>query len=354
MAFVTGLWLLDAPGSALNNRGLVGGQTDNVVEVKKAAAVDGFYPYVSAQAMRYWLRTTLEHSPDILWNASPILREAKVVYTDANPVTYDDDDLFGYMRAQGKSQTARQSRQQAAELPTGVEGEVTRISPLRVSPVMALAPTRVTLDYGTASRHEGAAVPYEHEFYRAVLRGLVSIDLCSAGTFTYTARSGFRNLDPIRVEQAKTQGLEHLPEKNAYRLAAKERVRRVTSLLQGFARLMGGAKLATHYTDVTPVALVAAVIKGGNNPFQYVVRASGREPLQGQPQALRQAVEVWGDQFLSPVYFGWTAGFHDEVGAELAGELLSAPVPSGVVKGHPREVLMTLCADLAANPGWLN
>lgn len=352
MAFVTGMWLLNAPGSALNNRGTVGGTVDNVVEVKKVSAPDGIYPYVSAQAARYWLRTTLEVADDIEWHASPLRREAKVVYTDANPLRWDDDDLFGYMRAPGKNADAKKSRGEGTQLPTAIEGEVTRISPLRLSPLLSLGPVRVARDWGTASRHDGDPVPYEHEFYRAILRGLLSLDLRSAGTFTTTARSGFRNLDPVRVAQAKEQGLRELGN-DAYRLGDEERLRRVSSLLTGFARLTGGAKLAAHYTDVTPVALLFAVMRTGNNPFQYAVAAADHSVVRSQPSAVSQAIETWRDQIVSPVYLGWTAGFHDEVGSALADAVRASAGDAGAVVGQPRTVLGRLVEDLARNPAWL-
>ncbi len=34
-------------------------------------------------------------------NQSPVFREDKVAYTDANPLLYAEDDVFGYMRAPG-------------------------------------------------------------------------------------------------------------------------------------------------------------------------------------------------------------------------------------------------------------
>src|SRR5215208_634135 len=102
MAFVTGLTLIDAPASALNNLGSIpGARTDNTVGVKVIKAKDGSYPYVSAQAFRYWLRTTLEGA-DFGWRSAPIYREEKVAYTDANPLLWWDDDLLGYMRAPSK------------------------------------------------------------------------------------------------------------------------------------------------------------------------------------------------------------------------------------------------------------
>lgn len=219
---------------------------------------------------------------------------------------------------------------------------------------MALSPTRVTLDFGTASRHVGDPVPYEHEFYRAVLRGLISLDLGSAGTFTYTDRSGFRNLDAVRIRIAEERLLEHLPKERAYRMPLDVRVRRCSTVLQGLGTLMGGAKLATHYTDVTPAALVLAVVKGGNNPFQYTVAAGTREPLRAEPKSLVQAIETWRDQLLSRVYLGWTAGFYDTVHETLLNGLAKAGLTREVVTGHPRRVLGDLAADLASRSGeWL-
>ena len=90
MAFVTGLLLIDAPASALNNLGSIpGARTDNTVGVKVIKSKDGTYPYVSAQAFRYGLRTTLEGT-NLGWQAAPIYREEKVAYTDANPIFYSN------------------------------------------------------------------------------------------------------------------------------------------------------------------------------------------------------------------------------------------------------------------------
>jgi CRISPR-associated protein Cst2 len=213
MAFVTGLLLIDAPASALNNLGAIPGEREeNTVGVKMITTKTGNFPYVSAQAFRYWLRTTLEQRvPE--WRASPIFREEKIAYTDANPIRYWDDDLFGYMRAPGKADTARKSREQISSLEdaTPVKETVTRASPFRVSTLVSIAPVNPTSDFGVMSRHEGNPVPHEHQFYRTTLKGLFSLDLWACGTFSYRNRTGFRNLDDERVRLvADVPGVEHL------------------------------------------------------------------------------------------------------------------------------------------------
>jgi CRISPR-associated protein Cst2 len=64
MSHVTGVLIVDAPASALNNAGKdEEARSDNAVAVKFIRTPEGRYPYVSAQAVRFWLRTALARSP---------------------------------------------------------------------------------------------------------------------------------------------------------------------------------------------------------------------------------------------------------------------------------------------------
>lgn len=358
MPFVAGMILLDAPSSALNNSGANPTvRTDNAVATKMIRTKQGGFPYVSAQAFRYWLRSTLENDDGIEWRAAPVYREAKVAYTDANPIEWWDDDLFGYMRAEGKSEAARARRQTDTSRAGATETKagITRVSPFRVSTFVAIAPSGVTDDFGTMSRHDGDPVPHEHQFYRTTLKGLFSLDLERSGTFTYVDRTGYRNLDEIRRNLAVQEGLEHLEEIKAYRLSPDQRIRRVASLLRGLGVISGGAKQALHYTDVTPAMIFASVLKGGNNPLQYIVDADAQGLPRLNEDALKEMVDVWGDQMLSPLYIGWVRGFHDAQRLRLESALSGLDLPHNSIIGHPRLVLGRLAEDFSveANAGWL-
>ena len=360
MAFVTGLLLIDAPASALNNLGSIpGARTDNTVGVKVIRAKDGVYPYVSAQAFRYWLRATLENG-DWGWEKAPIFREKKVAYTDANPILYWDDDLLGYMRAPSKKTDAVEARaadeSRAAETPT--IDTVTRVSPFRVSTLVSIAPANITEDFGVMSRHEGDPVPHEHQFYRTTLKGLYSLDLHASGTFSYRQKTGFRNLDDTRIELAKEKGLEHLEAEKSYRLTQTERLERVCALFEGLAHLEGGAKQTLHYTDVTPALTVFAITKGGNHIFSHVVGANGRGLPEIKLEALREALTVFANELLSPVYIGWIAGYLDEERAKLEAALreggMLADFADKICIAHPREAYQQLIEDLKKHPEWLD
>ena len=363
MAFVTGLMLIDAPASALNNLGNVSGRFfDNVAGVKMISTKEGAYPYVSAQAFRYWLRITLEQA-GLGWQSAPIYREKKVAYTDANPIEWWDDDLFGYMRAPSKKASAKEEREadesRADETPT--TDTVTRAAPFRVGTLVSIAPVKIVEDWESMSRHEGDPVPYSSQFYRATLKGLFSLDLSASGTFWYRNKTGFRNLDDVRIKKAEEAGLKHLEEEKAYRLPNEDRIKRITTLFEGLAQLEGGAKQTLHYTDVAPVLTILAVTKGGNHIFGHVIGANARGLPELKIEALKESLTVFKENLLSNVYVGWVQGYLDE---ERAKFLTALDSEKGVLKDfadvirikHPREAFLALVEDFkkTENAGWLD
>ncbi|MDH7578367.1 MAG: type I-B CRISPR-associated protein Cas7/Cst2/DevR [Bacillota bacterium] len=363
MAFVTGLLLIDAPASALNNLGqMEGAMMDNAVGVKFIRTREGAYPYVSAQAFRFWLRRTLEQGP-WGWRSAPIYREEKIAYTDANPIRWWDDDLFGYMRAPSKKASAVAARESDGMLEglTPVVETVTRVSPFRVSTLVATAPVRLVNDFGVMARHEGDPVPHEHQFYRATLQGLFSLDLHAAGTFSYRHKTGYLNLDEERIKEAKEKKLQELPGEKAYRLPGEERLKRINALLEGLAHLEGGAKQTLHYTDVTPDLLMLAVTRGGNHVFGHVIGADDYQLPVVKIQALRESLTVFEDDILSRVYVGWVQGYRDEERARFEaalenneGEDALGPWKEKIMIAHPRQVLQELVKDLNNHPEWLD
>jgi len=375
MAFVTGLMLIDAPASALNNMGQIPGEADqNAVGVKAIRTKEGSFPYVSAQAFRYWLRTTLGQTQP-KWKAAPVYRETDIAYTAADPIEYWDDDLFGYMRSPATSPTAKKARQSDPKyqgltpLETDAKGQektVTRVSPFRVSTLVSLAPVSLTEDFGVMARQESTSevdefpVIHRHQFYRATLKGLFSLDLHVGGTFWYRSKTGFRNLDRVRIEKAQQGDLEDLAKREgdkkemAYRLPLSQRLERITTLFEGLAVLDGGAKQTLHYTDVAPALVVMAVTKGGNHIFGHIVGANGRGLPEIKIDALKEALAVFKDEILSDVYVGWVRGYLDDERAKLEA-FAATKEDSHIVIKHPREAFAALIEDLkkADHAAWL-
>lgn len=360
MSHVTGIFIVDAPASALNNAGKNDdARTDNAVAVKCIKTPEGGrYPYVSAQAVRYWLRTQLAQENG--WTPSPVFREAKVAYTDAEPTAYAEDDLFGYMRAASKSgdekKAAKRAEIAAKSTPVDPEiGEVTRVSPFRVGTLVSTAPVRLVDDFGTMARAEGDPVPHEHQFYRAHLKAPFGIDLAAAGTFFDSKRVGFKNVDKARIESAKKAGATEVTVRGfpAWRLPLATRQARTAMLVRAIGKLEGGAKQTLHLTDTSPAVLVFAVLKHGNQPFLRLFMEGDDGTTVLREDVLKEALQVFGKDILSDVYIGWAKGFLDRERARLDA-LVAAPEGTHGKKihvGHPREIAEAFAQAIEGSAG---
>jgi len=292
---IVGFMLVDAPHSALNNAGAdAGDRTDNIVRVKSIRRGRKVYPYVSGQALRYWWRDTLEKKCE--WELSPIVREKKIAFTNANPIDFDDDDVFGYMRA----------------LKAKEGGTVTRISPLKTSPLISVIGQSPTQDFGVMARHEGDPVPYEHEFYSTVLKGIFSLDLDSVGVFYSEEKTGYKNMYPDLVENAEEKGLTTDEDAKKWTMPDDIRVKRAQNVIEALPYLQGGAKLTSHLTDVSPKFIILAAIDGGNHIFMNIAKeVEGEATIDFD--ALKEVINEYSDSLLTDIYIGRRKGFLDEL-----------------------------------------
>jgi len=292
---IVGFMLVDAPHSALNNAGAsAGDRTDNIVRVKSIRRGRKVYPYVSGQALRYWWRETLEDK--FGWKMSPIIRETKIAFTQANPIDYDDDDVFGYMRALKKSEG----------------GTITRISPLKNSPLISVMGQTPTQDFGVMSRHEGDPVPYEHEFYSTVLKGIFSVDLDTLGVFDSTERTGYRNMYPKLEDIALEKGLNKDEDNGKWKMPENIRLKRAQEIIKALPYLQGGAKLTSHLTDVSPKFIVLVAIDGGNHIFMNIAKEENGEPII-DIEAFEEVIKEYSDSLLTDIYIGRRTGFLDSL-----------------------------------------
>lgn len=95
-----------------------------------------------------------------------------MAFTEANPLTYADDDIFGYMRASKDDE-----RDESGEVVKDKKGNakqidvsVTRVSSLKNSILTSVTPIKLINEFSTMARQEGDAVPYEKQSYSTVLK----------------------------------------------------------------------------------------------------------------------------------------------------------------------------------------
>lgn len=308
---VIGFVLIDAPHSALNNSGTDAGErTDNAVKVKTIARGSNLYPYVSGQAWRYWWRSTLESK--FGWEMSPIERTEKIAFTQADPFQYADDDVFGYMRAPKKD---KGKKKESTDVETDKAVTLTRSSPLKNSPLISVISQRPTDDFGVMSRQkDGNPVPYEHQFYSTVLKGIFSLDLNMVGRFSKLNKSGFRNI--TEPEQEKLSTFRATEVDGTVSLPKEIRLKRSRETISSLQFISGGAKQSSHLTDVTPKLIMLACIDGGNHPFMNLVREKDKD-VYFDFEAFKQTVKDYAESFLTDIFVGHNQGFLSELSLDF-------------------------------------
>jgi len=320
MKTVQGFFLIDVDVAALNNAGADNTTNlDNAVMTKKIYKNGKQYPYVSGQALRFWWRETLRR--DFKWNMSPVTREKKIAFTEANPFKYPDDDIFGYMRAAKTIVTDPKTGRTKSENIT-----LTRVSPLKNSALLAVAYNPIVQNWSSMTRQEGDAVPYGKDEYCAIMKGMFSIDLDQVGTFSMVPRSGFLNINKTMKEEALTNGSREIEDpvlKNAdgsplklVRIPEEERLKRVKETLLALKTLSGGAKLTTNLADVTPKLIVLATFNSGNHPFSHLAKEELGKAVFSIT-ALSQIESDYRDKLDGKIYIGRRMGFMDELENDL-------------------------------------
>lgn len=323
METIQGFVLMEVDVAALNNAGSdKSSNLDNAVVTKKIRKNGREYPYVSGQAWRYWWRDTLVKSFD--WEMSPVIREKKIAFTQADPITFPDDDIFGYMRAE-KSNT------------------FTRVSPLKNSALIALSYNSVVQNWSSMTRQEGDAVPFGVDEYCAVLKGMFSIDINQVGTFSTVNKTGFLNIGEELKKSALENNCTEIDDPfikdssndpvKLVRLPSSIREKRIKDTIQALKILSGGAKQTTNMADVTPKLIVLAKFQSGNHPFSHLAKEELGKPLFSI-DALIEILDEYNDQFVEKVYVGKRKGFMDDIDEQLqnlAGERIEyGPVNSTI------------------------
>lgn len=337
----TGAILVEASGAALNNAGLAEDvRTEQTIAVKVIRIGRLHFPYISGQAWRRWWREVLY--ADFSWKPSPLFvsKKPQQAFTAGDPITYEEDDLFGYMAARKRTQN---------------EGTSRRVAPLKNSLLISILPNVVTRDFGHLSRHQGDPqnrlspdspsrdpLLWGSEHYTTYLQGTYTIALADVGRFTVGEMADLSE-DMVRTHGNKLHQDANDPQ--VYWLDQEERVRRVQDVIRALARLRGGAHLARNLSDVAPVVVLTGFLDGGNAPFQRVFESDGTgERVVLNLPRLRSVLSDYQDHLLTTahgkaVFFG----YHPTV---LANEddVLSAFTEEEVfrcieVVGTPRQAL---------------
>ena len=384
---LTAAILIEASGAALNNAGSDpdAGRLGNAVVVKQIRIGRHSYPYISGQAIRRWWRETLY--ADFGWKPSPVTREAKSAYTQGDPITYADDDMFGYMAAKKATKRAKvkeKSAEDLAETALDDEGISTksdveesggtqrRVSPLKNSLLVSVISNVITTDFGHFSRDlpvdNANMVPFEHQHYSATMQGVFTISLSDVGRF----ECGPMRDIPAQFKSdtiTQVQETDGLSKPRVLAISEEERRTRVAETIEALGRLRYGANLTRNLSDVAPVVILGGYLDGGNAPFQNLFIPDENGQVQLNLKRLASVLKDYGKYLLGAkhLYFGFRPGILSNEAEVLQAfgvveyrndvdkltDSTSVPVTfEGVVVqvGTPGEIL-ALLAEVARNGG---
>jgi CRISPR-associated protein Cst2 len=280
------------------------------------------YTYVSGQAWRYWWRDTLQKQ--LGWELSPVIRESKIAFTEANPIEYADDDIFGYMRA-AKAEILDENGEVVKDKKGNPKMEnvtVTRISPLKNSAIVSVSSVSTEENWSSMARQDGDSVPYSKEEYSAIMKGMFALDLSQAGTFANYNKTGFKNLTDVLRLEALEKGASEIPDpfvKNGngeaqqlIRLPKDVRTQRITDTLKALKFISGGAMQTSNMADVAPKFLILSTMTVGNHPFTHIFTSGvNKQTVKFNAEGLREVLEDYSGQFKGNIYIGVRSGFLD-------------------------------------------
>jgi len=292
MKCVSLVWLSQTDLTNLN----AGEGEANFIDVKKYKRKGREYPYVSGQAMRYYLKEAIRRE---------LSDEYMCVPSDKGETCGDIKkcigcDLFGFMTTIKKG----------TKLSTHPEGHpggaFTRVSPVKVAPAMGLLPfdDNAVIDFLTR-RHRMAGGKMEGD----IVNVEIGVNLYKCG---------------IAIDIAKIGGEEKIDEKERavkleYFLEEEERKKRISKVLEAVRYLSDYSKQARLLTDFTPDIILIAFQDVYTHRLQKALTVSGGAINQERLEAVLSDVKEYSPRIIAGVLPG-VIEREEEVKAKLEGQ----------------------------------
>ncbi|MCS7187509.1 MAG: type I-B CRISPR-associated protein Cas7/Cst2/DevR [Armatimonadetes bacterium] len=245
----------------------------NLVDIKKFRYGGQEFPYVSGQAMRFYLKEAIRRH----------LRPEEACVADEQGETCGRIaecvlcDLFGFMTT----------------VPD--VGALTRVSPVKVSPAMGLLPLEDTMvtDFLTR-RHRGAVVQQQAEMRGDIVNVELAVNIYKAGICIDTVRVG-REEELVQVaEQQSAKKGKAIKTVRGVQLKdfapEQERFRRITLLLDAIKDFSDYSKQARLLTDFTPDFVLVALQHNYSHRLQKAIELCNDGTAKLNVERLRQII----------------------------------------------------------------
>ena len=268
---ISAIWLSETGLTNLNSG--VGGS--NLVDLKKYKIEGVDYPYVSGQAMRYYLKESIRRL------ASPqeycVANEKGETCGDITECILCD--LFGFMTT---------LKDQGAQI---------RVSPIKMSPAMGLLPLNdnMTVDFLTRRKPQESAGELKGDIVNVEL----AVNIYKAGLSIDLGKVGGEEI----IENKKMQIKD--------RVSSDVKTARVKTALEAFKNLSDYSKQARLLTDFTPNLILIAIQDKYNHVLQKALELKDGKNLNVErlDQVLRS---LKGDKIYAGLLSG-TLGNEEDI-----------------------------------------
>jgi CRISPR-associated protein Cst2 len=298
----------------------------NLVDIKKFRYGGQEFPYVSGQAMRFYLKEAIRRHlqpekacvPDEQGEACGRIGECVLC------------DLFGFMW------TERSERR-------GEGRSHVRTSPVKVSPAVGLHPldATMTIDFLTRRPRGTTIEAGQEEEARSIVNVELATNIYMAGVCIDVARIG------CEEELVELEGAEKARRKfpirgvqlKDYVQSGDERIRRIKLLLDAIQDFSDYSKQARLLTDFTPDFLLIAIQSNYSHRLQKAIQLQDSEGTRINVERLRQIIrEVRHDLWSVDNKPALWAGMIDGI-IENASEVKQVLEAEGVPIMTPREAI---------------
>jgi CRISPR-associated protein Cst2 len=258
----------------------------NLVDIKKFRYGGQEFPYVSGQAMRFYLKEAIRRHlqpkeacvPDEQGEACGRIGECVLC------------DLFGFMWTE-RSEKRGEGRSHV------------RTSPVKVSPAVGLHPldATMTIDFLTRRPRGTTIEAGQEEEARSIVNVELATNIYMAGVCIDVARIG-REEELVVLEEAEKarrkfpiQGVQL----KDYVQNGGERIRRIKLLLDAIQDFSDYSKQARLLTDFTPDFLLIAIQSNYSHRLQKAIQLQDSEGTRINVERLRQIIREVGHDLWS-------------------------------------------------------
>ncbi|MCY3412078.1 MAG: type I-B CRISPR-associated protein Cas7/Cst2/DevR [Candidatus Heimdallarchaeota archaeon] len=312
--YIAGTIIVSADGAFLNGAGLGSGEDKNK-SIVKYLWKNKKIPYVSSQAWRRWLRNTLVEVRNwpaseleaIGWNKNG--NTAKIA-GQLNPLTYPEDDFFGYMFAKGSGSDTVDEKLRRDRLP---DTQLVRTSPFKSSLLSGIPDLiHISEDEGFVHLKDDTPLPYTTQFYSGELQAIFGLELYRVGVFDQSGKSSLE-IDPYILENNVSEFDEHDHPLYKGKIYARKNLHKyqnkyTSDLITAISELSGGSKLSQFAAPTAPKILICAGLNSPLMLFDNILYNHEGKPAM-HIQALKEILSDYNEKFVTPVYIGLRSGY---------------------------------------------